>query len=102
MIREIYFFLICAPALIFPTATVLYWLLFDWIRTFQGRSMMGLLLALDALLIMNAIRSITYRLTDTSGEWWIYFYAAGFTILTFAGIGFCASIIRSRQHLPKD
>jgi hypothetical protein len=101
VIREIYFFLIFAPALIFPVATVLYGIFFHWVRTFQGRSTMGLLVALDVLLLMNAARTLTYKLTDTSAEWWIYFYSMGFVVLTAAGINFCVSIVRSRQRNPK-
>jgi heme A synthase len=89
---------IILPALVFLAAAILYPAMFRWRESFQGRSMMGLLVALFIILGLNAVVGLSFAFYGTVAAWWPVVSIGAFTILTIAGIGFCASIIRSRQR----
>ena len=96
MIEYIRLILICAPPLVFLTALILYGALFRWEDSFQGRSMIGLLLALVIILGMNAVVALSYTIYGSIAEWWSIASMGAFAALTVAGIGLCVSLFKSR------
>lgn len=99
--RIAYIVLVFVLPIVFTTQMVMYDRLFLWKKSFQGRALIGQMLALNLVLWVNAVFMALSLFGVYPRDWWRAIAVALYVVLAFAGSWFCGAIARSREKPKK-
>lgn len=97
----LYAILIFSLPVIFITQMVMYDRLFYWRRSFQGKALMGQMIALNLLLLFQVLINFLRFMEIERGDWFRIIALLLFSVLAVTGVRFCFAIYNSREKIPR-